>query len=230
MIRQPNVRTVAGLLREAFAEEGARLGTQKSLNLAARIAGFKNWPHALKANTDQAQPCSESAASQGTAGHEDDEWFPSGSYTGALRDADAIEFSARVDAVWLAEGDIRLAARLLRTTPGSLMQSLKDAMSADTAFCGRPPSWLPEHSLSRDFSAKADEGCSFELKVRAKGSSLEVVGVVDGQEVVSMTNGTDNTWRVTGSTALPADWQKARRVQACVEAVFRKVSDLAYCA
>jgi hypothetical protein len=52
MIRQPEVKTAAAMLRAAFAEEGVTLSHQKSLNLAARVNGFKNWAHAQATPAD----------------------------------------------------------------------------------------------------------------------------------------------------------------------------------
>lgn len=48
MIRQPSATKVAELLKEAFQSEGINFGHQKSLNLAARVQGYKNWAHLQK--------------------------------------------------------------------------------------------------------------------------------------------------------------------------------------
>lgn len=45
MIKQPNIRTIAALLRAEFEASGVNLGTQKSLNVAATVLGYKNWAH-----------------------------------------------------------------------------------------------------------------------------------------------------------------------------------------
>ena len=153
-------------------------------------------------------------------------YLPKGAYKGRLRDAKTIEFSARVDAVWLAEGDVRLAAKLLRADPESLMGSFVDALDADTAFCGRHPEWLPEHSMSRDFGAKADEGRDFRIEVEARGSYRQVKGYVGSKDVVVLSNTIAGVWGVGASSCLPYDTHEARKYLACYEATFRKVFEL----
>lgn len=86
-------------------------------------------------------------AAQAQAPQIEEEWFPSGSFVGELRDAKAIPFEVRMHSVWLAEGDVKIAARLLRVAPSSLMGSFEHAMEADSAFCGRPFEWVPEDSM-----------------------------------------------------------------------------------
>lgn len=82
-----------------------------------------------------------------------------------MRDAATIPYGARVDAIWLTDGDVPLAARLLRTTPDSLMQSFASAEDALVAFCERPENWLPEHSLASSFGARSAVGHSFDLDI-----------------------------------------------------------------
>lgn len=52
MIKQPNIRTVAALLRAEFEASGASLGAQKSLNVAAKVLGYKNWTHYQKVESN----------------------------------------------------------------------------------------------------------------------------------------------------------------------------------
>lgn len=99
-----------------------------------------------------------------------------------LCDARSIAFGARVDALWLADGDVELAARLLRTTPQSLIESFEDAHEAETAFCGRPLGWRPEHSLSGTFGSRSENGQTFRVDVSSglQGQSPSVLDILHG--------------------------------------------------
>lgn len=153
------------------------------------------------------------------------EWgtLPTGEYKGALRSAKSVEFSARVDAIWLTEGDVALAARLLRVHPEDLMASFEHAMDADTAFCGRHPDWLPEHSLSRDFGAKAEVGRTFEVRVeRRYTNSYQVTGLVEGKEVIAFNNHISGEWHLAMCAVPNGDFSSVRRILACQEEALRR--------
>jgi hypothetical protein len=129
-----------------------------------------------------------------------------------------------VDALWLADGDAVLAARLLRVTPESLISSFTEADDASIAWCERPADWKPEHSLSRDFGAKAEFGQSITIQVTEGLTDRWVHGLVDGQVVVSFLRpGKTGSWsRISyDDTKIPL-----RMVVACEEATYRHVVEL----
>lgn len=59
------------------------------------------------------------------------------------------------NAVWLAEGVVRTAARLLKTTPTHMLKDLT-ADEACGIFCCRTADWMPEHSLRPYLDAECD--------------------------------------------------------------------------
>jgi hypothetical protein len=144
-------------------------------------------------------------------------------FQGPFRDARALDFASRVDALWPADGDAALAARLLRVTPESLMASFESEGEGEAlvAWCERPADWQPEHSLSRDFGVKADLGRRTTLQETEGLSDRWIHGLVDDVVVVSFLRpeGTGSWQRIVyDKPDLPL-----RVILACEEATYRHV-------
>jgi len=144
-----------------------------------------------------------------------------------LRDADTLSFVDRVNAIWLTQGDVEMAAKLLHVHPDGLLGSFKTAMEADTAFCGRSFDWKPEHSLAPTLGA-AYEGHDFEVRMEPRaGGSVQIDGYVGNRKVISMDNyfGPD-IWQLGMSSTLPTNFSEAMKALNCCNAVARQALKL----
>lgn len=211
------VKTVARRIGDQLAKRKVAVSSVSVLEALSASLGAKNWAE-LKARVSKPQLPAEDSLPRGNP------------YKGPLRDAKDIEFSARVDALWLTDGDVALAAQLLRTEPESLMQSFVDAMDADVAFCSRPANWSPEHSLARDFGIKADIahlGYKVRVEHNYPGSAQVTALTPDGNEVIVLNNHVSGRWTVASVTALVGrDSVETNRALACQEEALRRVFEL----
>lgn len=213
------IRTIARRLGDQLTKLKAPVSNAKLLQAVSAAIGETGWGVA-KAKAKAKVKGVEASG----------EWLPKGNeYKGPLRNADDIEFGARVDAVWLTDGDVALAAKLLRTTGESLMRSFKEEGEALVAFCERPPQWLPEHSLSRDFGLKANIGRLFEVEVRHKfPGHTEVVGRHNGYEVITFNDHILGEWHLAGLTVPKGDFWTVQQILACQEEALRRAIEVRF--
>lgn len=67
----------------------------------------------------------------------------------------------------------------------------------------------------------------YEVKVNPFNKHFsEVVGVVNGKEVIVVSNNIQGVWGVGSSQCLPYDLEHASVIAECVSAVFKKVEEL----
>lgn len=131
-----------------------------------------------------------------------------------LRKAQDIDFASRVDAIWLADGDVALAARLLHVDGEDLMGSFTDAGEADVAFCSRPANWKPEYSLARDYGILAD--ARFEVRTQhLYPGHTQVQGWCNGHDAIGFNDHIGGNWHITGITAPKGTLDEVRHQLAC---------------
>lgn len=142
-----------------------------------------------------------------------------------LRRAQDIDFAARVDALWLTDGDVAMAAKLLHVDGEDLMSTFRDAGEADVAFCSRPANWKPEHSLARDYGVLAD--AKFEVLVQnLYPGHTQVHGWVDGQEAIGFNDHIGGNWHMTGMTVPRGTLDEVRNQLACYYETLRRAVEL----
>lgn len=213
-----SVKTIARRIGDQLNKRGFKVTNSKLLDAVSAALGASQWA-VVKSRVTGSLPMPERSD------------LPKGNpYKGPLRDAKTIEFAARVDALWLADGDVALAARLLRTTGESLLESFDNGGDADTAFCGRSPCWLPEHSLSRDFGIQSDlESLGYRIVVEHKYPGCAQVTARDdqGNELAVYNNHVSGRWFATSAMSLVGqDFTETRRAQACQVEAMRRVLSL----
>jgi hypothetical protein len=206
-------KTLARRLGDQLAKRGVKVSHSHLLHAVAASLGKTDW----QVLAHQSKP----AASE-------DQWYPAGNWpTTPLRNAESLSYAARVNAIWLTHGDVKLAARLLHVEPESLMGSFKTAMEADTAFCGRMTRWLPEHSLDQTLTA-AEEGHSFHVKATALPDGLcRVDGYVGDSRAVSLNNFQDPyQWELDQLNWRPMAGYSVNLLLACFNASLREANEL----
>lgn len=70
------------------------------------------------------------------------------------------------------------------------------------------------------------EAHKVEVTSRPHGSGHQVVGTVDGREVMSMHQRVDGVWMVGGSCSLPSDAVRAEAYLSCMQQVMGKAREL----
>lgn len=205
------VKTLARRISDQLAKRGTKVSHSLLLHAVAASLGKTDWQVLVS------QPKQQNR-------------WPNGNWpTTALREADDLSFNDRVHAVWLAQGDVELAAKLLHVHPDGLMNSFKTAGEADLAFCGRSFDWQPEHSLAPTFMA-TEEGRKFEVRVSQKANGHhQLDGYVGNRHVLSVDNYFGPTlWKVGMSSTLVSNFQEAVTAVACCNAVIHKALQLSY--
>lgn len=206
-------KTLARRLGDQLVKRGVKVAHSHLLHAVAASLGKTDWQ--VLAHADK-------------PAQTEDKWYPSGNWpTTPLRNAETLSYAARVNAIWLTHGDVKLAARLLHVEPESLMGSFTTAMDADTAFCGRLTSWLPEHSLDQTLNA-ALEGHSFHVKATVLPDGLcRVDGFVGDSRAVSLNNFQDPYhWEMTQLNWRPMAGYSANMLLACLNAALREANEL----
>ena len=221
-------RTLALRLGNQLKRLGCKVSHGKLLHAVAASLGDTDWQVLKTRAQRQVSRMPEAVASA------DEPWLPNGNWpTTPLRDAETLAFMDRVNAIWLTHGDVRLAAKLLHVDPQALMGSFHSAGEADVAFCSRSPDWKPEDSLAPDFAQRCEEGRTFRVEVTAHADGHhELQGYVGDRRVIQMDNRLDRlNWNLGMSSCLPNAFWEAKRVQACIDSVFRQASELTsqYC-
>lgn len=209
---------VQGNLAEESASEQARtlatrLGAQlKKLNASVSHSKLLNAVAACLGNTDWAVLLhKDSRAHIAGRGSSPDV---------AHRNGREIPVAAIVDAVWLAHGDTKMAATLLRTDEASMMEALA-ANSGDEwggavsiAFTERPVDWLPEHSLACEYGT-TNRIAQHEVGIQVRETSLsgvrEISGLVDGKATIIIGEYEGrHSWKVGAPTTYAGDLHRAR--------------------
>lgn len=63
------------------------------------------------------------------------------------------------------------------------------------------------------------------IKSTPIGASTKVTGFVDNNEVVSLSNGVSDTWRVSGSSCLPSNLVEAAAYLECMQRAFARAKE-----
>jgi hypothetical protein len=197
------VKAVCHRLSEQLVKRGIEVPSAKLLEAASAALGGTGWAQ-LKARVS-GEP---SALPKGTPKQQ------------PLRKARDVDFAARVDAVWLADGDVALAARLLHVDGVDLLGSFS-ASESDVAFSSRPTNWKPEHSLARDYGILADADFKVVTEHRYPGHT-QVTGWVNGRDAIGFNDHISGKWHITGVTAPYGDLSEVRQQLACYYETLRQ--------
>lgn len=193
-------------------------------NLACVNAVFAQVKKLSKGPNDPAGSTPPVAA--GAAGNP---WFPSGNWpTTKLEDIRTFDFAARVNAIWLTHGDVKLAAKLLHVDPEALMDSFVDPMEADTAFCGRPVGWTAPNSLAPNLGMFAMQGHSNGFRtdrgLSLSYTSFHVTGYLGKTQMFRVSNAKDKSnpvfdWK---ADALPTNMRDVSLLAECLNEALRQ--------
>jgi transposase InsO family protein len=207
------VKAVCHRLGEHLAGQGVSVSPSRLLRAASAALGATGWDQ-LKARVQGKTPAKPQPAVLGG--------LPRGNAKSQpLRRADELDFAARVDAIWLADGDVALAAQLLHVDGEDLMGSFKDAHEADVAFCSRPANWKPEHSLARDYGILAEADFKVVTEHPHVGHT-QVQGWFKGQDAIVFNDHIDGRWHLTGITAPRGELSEVRHQMACYYETLRR--------
>ena len=210
------IKAVSHRLGEQLNKLGASVPQGKLLRAASAALGATGWAQ-LKAKMPSRGVKPEPVALGG---------LPRGNpKREPLYDVTKLDFAARVDAIWLADGDVALAARLLHVDPEALLASFEHAMEADVAFCSRPAEWRPEHSLARDFGILAEARFKVTTEHKYPGHT-QVQGWYEGQEVVGFNDHIGGSWHITGMTFPRGSLSELRHQLACYYEALRRAVEL----
>lgn len=201
-----SVKAVCHRLSEQLTKLGISVPSAKLLQAASAALGATGWAQ-LKAKVSGGAKPVTVAATRFT--------LPSGNpKREPLRSAEGLDLAARVDAIWLADGDVELAARLLHVDGEDLMSSFQSAGEADVAFCSRPAAWKPEHSLARDYGILADK--RFDVKTQhLYPGHTQVQGWYDGHESIGFNDHISGNWHMGGLTVPSGTLDEIRHQLAC---------------
>ncbi len=64
-----------------------------------------------------------------------------------------------------------------------------------------------------------------EVKTVPKGMITKVIGLVDGSEVIVLSNGEEGMWVIEMSTSLPSDYAEAEAMVECMRRVFLRAAE-----